>query len=71
MKINPQVRTIVLNDDFNDHIMVVFSKFGWHYVLDGVGGILIALIAVLAARGMMMIMRFPKVSTRYPKQTIF
>jgi len=35
---------------------------GWHYVLDGVGGILIAIIAVLAARGMLMIIGFPKVS---------
>jgi len=44
---------------------------GWHYVLDGVGGILIALIAVLATRGMLMVLRFPKASTRNPKQKIF
>lgn len=35
---------------------------GWHYILDGVGGILVAIVAVLAAQGMLMIMRFPKVS---------
>jgi len=35
---------------------------GWHYVLDGLGGIMVAIVAVLAARGMLIIMRFPKVS---------
>ena len=37
---------------------------GWHYVLDGVGGIAVATVAVLAARGMLIIIRFPKVSIR-------
>jgi hypothetical protein len=60
MKINPQVRTIVLSDDFNDPIMVVFSKFGWHYVMDGVGGIIIVLIGVLVARVMLTTIRFSK-----------
>ena len=41
---------------------------GWHYILDGLGGIVVAIVAVLASRGMLMIMRFSKVSTRYPKQ---
>ena len=35
---------------------------GWHYALDGAGGIIVALIAVLAARGILVIIRFPKVS---------
>lgn len=35
---------------------------GWHYVLDGVGGIAVAIVAILAAQGMLMIMRFPNVS---------
>jgi len=60
MKINLQVRTIVLSDDFNDSIMVVFSKFGWHYVLDGVGGIIIALIGVLVVRVMLTTICFSK-----------
>jgi len=34
---------------------------GWHYVLDGPGGIIVALIAVLATRRMLMIIGFPKV----------
>jgi len=33
---------------------------GWHYVLDGIGGIVVAIVAVLAAQGMLMIMRFSK-----------
>ena len=35
---------------------------GWHYVLDGVGGIAVATVAVLAARGIRITIRFPKVS---------
>jgi len=44
---------------------------GWHYALDGLGGIAVVIVAALAARGMLMIMRFPKISARYPKQKIF
>jgi membrane-associated phospholipid phosphatase len=36
---------------------------GWHYFLDGVGGIIVALIAVLAARGMLKIMGLSKAYT--------
>ncbi len=35
---------------------------GWNYVLDGVGGILVSIVAVLTTQGMLMIMWFPKVS---------
>ena len=47
------------------------AMLGWHYMLDGLGGIMVAIVAVLTARGMLIIMRFPKVSTRYPKQITF
>jgi len=47
------------------------AMLGWHYMLDGLGGIMVAIVAVLAARGMLMTMRFSKVSTRCPKQEIF
>jgi membrane-associated phospholipid phosphatase len=35
---------------------------GWHYALDGIGGIVVAVIAVMAARGILVIMFFPKLS---------
>jgi len=31
---------------------------GWHYALDGVGGIVVALVSVIAARGMMAMKSF-------------
>ena len=30
---------------------------GWHYALDGVGGIVVVLVAVLVARGILTVMR--------------
>ena len=35
---------------------------GWHYVLDGIGGIIVALIAVISTRGIISIMSFLKES---------
>ena len=62
MKINLQVRIIVLSDNFNNSIVVVFNKFGCYYVLDDSGDLIVILVLVLVASGMLKLIGFPKVT---------